>query len=41
MLRVFIGWPEHQHIPTPQKVVLHRGEGQESLTDPFLGGGKH
>ena len=41
MLRVFIGWLMHQHIPTPQKVVPLRGEDQESLTDPFLGGEKH
>ena len=41
MLRVFIGLLEYQHIPTPQKVVPHRGEGQELLTDPFLGSGKY
>ena len=41
MLRIFIGWLEHQHISTPQKVVPHRGEGQELLADPFLSGGKH
>ena len=41
MLRVFAGWLEHQHFPTPQKVVPHGGEIKDLLTDPFLGGGKH